>query len=436
MSRADEEAVDADRTDAAADRSAESASPAIGAEGLTVSLGGVEVLSGVDVAVEPGELVGLVGPNGAGKTTLLRALRGSLDLDAGTATVGGDPVADLPAKEVARRVASVPQDANPSFEFTVEQVVEMGRNPHLSRFSGADAADAAAVEEAMERTAVARFADRPVTAVSGGERQRVLLARALAQSTPALLLDEPTAGLDVNHAVRTLELVSELVAEGKAALAAIHDLDLAARYCDRIVLLSDGEVLAAGPPAEVLTRGSIREAFDARAAVSEDAATGAPRVTPLPDVTEGAPTGRVHVVGTGGRAASVVGRLAAAGHAVSLGVAPSGDAAATTAREGGAERVLVPAFAGVNDDAREAAAALAEAADAVVVVGEPPAGNRAVAEAAPAARRVTVDCRTIDGRAVAAADAVDAVNAIVAENGGEPGAGTPSGCDADGPRRD
>ncbi|WP_058365890.1 ATP-binding cassette domain-containing protein [Haloparvum sedimenti] len=412
MSRTDSE-TDAGPSESGAERSVES--PALGAENLTVSLGGVEVLSGVDLAVEPGELVGLVGPNGAGKTTLLRALRGSLDLDAGTARVGGDPVADLPAKEVARRVASVPQDATPSFEFTVEQVVEMGRTPHRSRFSGPDAADAAAVEEALDRTAVAQFADRPVTAVSGGERQRVLLARALAQSTPALLLDEPTAGLDVNHAVRTLELVSELVAEGKAALAAIHDLDLAARYCDRIVVLSDGAVLAAGPPEGVLTRGSIREAFDARAAITEDAATGAPRVTPLPDVAEDASTGRIHVVGTGGRAASMVGRLAAAGHAVSLGVAPSGDAAAATAREVGAETFLVPAFAGVNDDAREAAAERAEGADAVVVVGEPAAGNRAVSETVPPDRRVLVDCGSLDGTMVDDEDVVETVGEVVAD---------------------
>jgi len=223
---------------------------------VSVTLGDVPVLRGVDLAVPPGSLVGLVGPNGAGKTTLLRVLRGTLSPDAGRAAVAGRRVGALSARGRGRLVASVPQGTALSFDFTVERVVEMGRTPHVPRLRGLDAADRAAVRRAMARTDVERFADRSIAAVSGGERSRVLLARALAQETPVLLLDEPTASLDVNHAVRTLELVRELTADGKTAVAAIHDLDLAARYCDELALLSDGRVRAAGPPADVLTPGA------------------------------------------------------------------------------------------------------------------------------------------------------------------------------------
>jgi len=156
----------------------------------------------------------------------------------------------------------------------------MGRTPHQPRF-GADPDGRAAVDRALERTDTDALADRPIGAVSGGERQRVLLARALAQETPALLLDEPTASLDINHQVRTLELVRGLVDEGRTALAAIHDLDLAARFCDAIAVLADGRVLASGRPGDVLTESVVEAAFGVRAHVDENPATGTPRVTAL-----------------------------------------------------------------------------------------------------------------------------------------------------------
>jgi iron complex transport system ATP-binding protein len=250
-------------------------------EDVSVSLGGATVLESVSFDVPEGSFVALCGPNGAGKTTALRVVNGVLASDSGTATVDGTPVAGLSTRELARRVATVPQDTSLAFDFPVRDVVAMGRTAHRGRFERSTPEDAEAVERALERAEVADLADRSVDAVSGGERQRVLLARALAQATPALVLDEPTASLDINHQVRTLGLVRSLVDEGKTALAAVHDLDLAARFCDTMVVLADGGVLAAGPPDEVLTEAVVERAFGARATVRTNPVTDTPTVTAL-----------------------------------------------------------------------------------------------------------------------------------------------------------
>ncbi|WP_434531444.1 ATP-binding cassette domain-containing protein [Haloarcula sp. NS06] len=356
---------------------------------LAVSFGEQSVVSGVGFSVDRGSLVGLVGPNGAGKTTVLRAVKGTLDPDRGTVRVGGEPISDRSAKAVSRLVASTPQGTALSFDFSVRQTVEMGRTPHLGRFDRMDEDDRNAVETAMERASVTQFADRPFTSLSGGERQRVLLARALAQETPVLLLDEPTASLDINHAVRTLELVRTLVEDGKTAVAAIHDLNLAARYCDELVLLAGGGIRAAGRPADVLTSDTLRDAFDAETLVTTQPGTDAPLVTPLAD--REAVDRRIHVVGTGKPAASAVSTLVGAGCRVSVGVVPAGDIAAERAQDLGCETVTVPAFAGIDDAARERAAELARAADAVVIAGETGDGNRPVVEAGGTCLAVEAD---------------------------------------------
>ena len=367
----------------------------LSAEAISVSLGGTQILDDVSLTADRGSVVGLVGPNGAGKTTALRVLRATLSPDSGSVRVAGDPITDLSSKQVSQRVASTPQAATLSFEFTVRQTVEMGRTPHLGRFERADGDDRDIVRAAMERADVARFADRPVTSLSGGERQRVLLARALAQETPVLLLDEPTSNLDINHAVNTLELVADLAGEDRTAVAAIHDLNLAARYCDKLVLLADGAVRAAGPPHEVLRRPTLRDAFDAETLVTGQPGTGAPLVTAFPDRE---PLDRtVHVVGTGGQAGAALARLAAAGATVSVGVVPAGDAAAERARELECEAVTVPPFAGVDESSQQRATELARAADAVVVAGDVGDANGSVVAAADAVVAV-------DGEGVPAAE--------------------------------
>jgi iron complex transport system ATP-binding protein len=258
----------------------------IEAEDVSVEFGRHRALDGVSLVAERGEFLALVGPNGAGKTTLLRTVNGIVDPTGGSVRVGGERVSGLSAKALARRVATVPQTTSLGFDFDVRAIVEMGRTPHRSRWSGERERDREAIARALSRTRTEGLADRPVGELSGGERQRVLLARALAQETPALLLDEPTASLDINHQVTTLSLVRELVGEGRVAVAAIHDLDLAARFCDRMALLTDGGLVAVGTPEEVLTPDRLHRAYGIRASVRENPVTGTPSVTALDGETE------------------------------------------------------------------------------------------------------------------------------------------------------
>lgn len=356
-------------------------------EDLVVGYGDEPVLEGVTFAVEPGELVGLVGPNGAGKTTLIRTALGALAPRTGTVRLQGDPVGDLSSKAASRRVAAVPQQSAVTFNFTVREVVEMGRHPHAPRLGGDP--DSEAVERAMERTAVADLADRDIDAISGGERQRVLLARALAQDTPALLVDEPTASLDVNHQIRTLELVGDLGNDGRAVLAAIHDLNLAARYCDRLVVLADGAIQAVGPPERVLESDTLEAAFDTRAVVHQDPITAAPVVTALPEAT-GHATEPVHVVGTGEEAAAVVARLARAGYEVSAGVVPTSGQVATTADALGMSAITAPPFGDIPKAARRRARSQIREAAVTVVVSSSGVANRELVDLVDEARRLVL----------------------------------------------
>lgn len=223
------------------------------------------ILRGVDFEAAAGTFTGIVGPNGAGKTTLLRALAGFLPVK-GRVLLDGRDIATLPPRKLARRIAYMHQDTAVPFDFTAAQVAAMGRSPFIGAFAVPSPADPRVIR-AMERAGCAELAGRPVSRLSGGERQRVMLARALAQETPCLLLDEPTASLDIRHACQVFRLCREEAGRGALVAAVLHDLRQAARFCDRLVLMKEGRVLAAGAPGEVLTPAGLREAYGVRAAV-------------------------------------------------------------------------------------------------------------------------------------------------------------------------
>lgn len=219
---------------------------------LSFAYGDQQVLDAVSLAAAPGRLLGLIGPNGSGKTTLLRHLYGALT-GAGTVTVDGDRLADLRPREAARRLAVVVQESGTESSLSVAEMVLLGRTPHLATFQRTSPADHAIAVDALARVGTTQLADRSFAGLSGGERQRVLIARALAQQATHLLLDEPTNHLDIRYQHEVLGLLAHLVADlGTTAVVVLHDLNLAARYCDDLVLLDAGRVAAAGPTDEVL----------------------------------------------------------------------------------------------------------------------------------------------------------------------------------------
>ena len=247
---------------------------ALDAEGLACRRGGREVLHGVDVHVAAGEVIGILGPNGSGKSTFLSACCGLLPLDAGQVRLGDRPLGDWPPPERARRVALLPQEPPVPFQFTTREVALLGRHPHQSGAGWADDGDLAVVDAALDSCGIAHLASRPIGELSAGERQRVHVARTLAQRPGLLLLDEPATFLDFRHEARIYAQVRAAAVRGAAVAIVLHDLQVAASLCDRAMLLCDGRVVATGATDDVLTAESLGEAFDAAVDVHVDGATG------------------------------------------------------------------------------------------------------------------------------------------------------------------
>lgn len=267
------------------------------AEGLCLAYDGDLVVRDLDLSLAPGRVSVIVGANGCGKSTLLRALSRLLRPRAGTVLLDGRPVHALPAKEVARTIGILPQSPTAPEGITVADLVGRGRYPHQGWFRRWTTTDGAVVAEAMRATSTEDLAARRVEELSGGQRQRVWIAMALAQDPDILLLDEPTTFLDVTHQLEVLDLLHEQNrARGTTIVMVLHDLNLAARYADELVVMADGEIVAAGAPADVLTTGLVRAAFGLEAQVIPDPVCGAPMVVPVGrfhgvDTVAGSPTG-------------------------------------------------------------------------------------------------------------------------------------------------
>jgi iron complex transport system ATP-binding protein len=234
-------------------------------ERISARVGGHTLLEGIDFEARPGEVVGLVGRNGVGKTTLLRIASATLAPASGQVLLGDLPVSEMPRRELARRIALVPQDLHVPFPFRVGELVLMGRAPHQSLIGLESEHDVELARAALSRLGIEHLSDRDITTLSGGERQMVLFARALVQDPGVLLLDEPTAFLDLKHRVDVLREVRAFVEMGRSAIVVSHDLSLAARACDRVVLLGEGGVVADGAPESVLTPQNLRIAFEIEA---------------------------------------------------------------------------------------------------------------------------------------------------------------------------
>jgi iron complex transport system ATP-binding protein len=235
---------------------------------VTLSYNHHPVVQDLSFCLQPGEMVGLIGPNGCGKTSIIKALSRVLSLRSGNITLDGQELGLISRGRLARTLGVVPQNPALPETFTVMEVVLLGRNPHLGLLRGESAKDIAITRWAMERTGLGDLAERRIGELSGGEKQRVTIARILAQEPSVILLDEPTANLDISHQIEILDLVKDLCRERNlAVLITLHDLNLAAQYCDRLLMLKGGQVYAHGSPAQVITEENIRAVFCAESLV-------------------------------------------------------------------------------------------------------------------------------------------------------------------------
>ncbi|RKY85183.1 ABC transporter [candidate division KSB1 bacterium] len=250
--------------------------------GITFFYDSVKALDDITFEVNEGEVLGVIGPNGSGKTTLLRCINMALKPKVGTVFIDGENILELDRKDIAKKIAVVPQNSTIRFPFTLFDIVLMGRTPHLGRLDRETPEDIEIAKKAMKITKTLHLADRLIDEVSGGERQRVIIARALTQEPKILLLDEPTLHLDINHQLEILELIKKLARKNKLiVILTSHDLNLASRYCDRLVLLNTGRIYSIGKPQNVLTRDNIKEVYNIEVEINYNKRTKSLNIIPV-----------------------------------------------------------------------------------------------------------------------------------------------------------
>jgi len=340
-------------------------------DGLKFSYNGSPLLDGIDLSVPKGEVLAIVGPNGSGKTTLLKNISGILSPQAGTIYLDMTRLPELSITELARHLAVVEQEREIGFDFTVREVVALGRIPHRGRFARETRTDKEWIGRAMELTNVAPFTERSIRELSGGEKQRVFLAMALAQNPRVLLLDEPTTYLDINHQLQIMEIVRQQATAGLTVLMAIHDLNLAAQYADRVAILHEGQVLAVGRPADVLTETNIKQAFQTDVVVGKNPVTNSIYINTVPPKLK-APTllGKLHIICGGGSGVTVLHALADS-FFLSVGVVSPLDSDFQAAQHLGAKLVMEAPFAPISTRAYEANLATMRSSDGVVICETP-----------------------------------------------------------------
>lgn len=345
------------------------------------------VLEDISFHIRGGDFVGIIGPNGSGKSTLLKNMSRVLAPQGGAIYLAEEDLEKIPRGRLARKIAVVPQETAVNFAFTVEEVVLMGRTPHLGRFQWEGPEDRRIAREAMEATGILPLAQRPITTLSGGERQRAIIAQALAQQPRVLLLDEPTSHLDISHQVEIFELLRVLSQrEQVTVIANLHDLNLAAQYCDYLILLSEGRVFALGSPAKVLTPENVEAVYGTEVLVDLNPATNRPWVLIKPRREPLEMELKVHIIGGGGTVGELLEELYRSGLHPSIGVINIGDSDWQTAQTLGMTCIMEKPFSPISLEAHRQNLAMIEKAD-LVVLGPVPWGpgnllNLAAAEAA------------------------------------------------------
>jgi iron complex transport system ATP-binding protein len=355
---------------------------------LSYSYGDKRVLEEIDLYIEEGEFIGIIGPNGSGKSTLLKNISNFLKPEAGAIYLNHRILNDYSAIELARQLAVVPQDTYINYNFSVYDLVMMGRNPYQDRWGRVAREDMKVVREAMEKTDIMDFKDKGINQLSGGERQRVIIARALAQKPEILLLDEPTASLDINYQQEIFDLLANLNKElGITIIVVSHDLNLSSQYCSKLILLYKGKINKIGNPEEVLTADNIAEVYQTEVMVEKNPLTDRPYIIMIPDRRarfRNTETGfhsrekehpvKVHVICGGGTGRKLLGLLFQEGFQVSCGVLNQGDADWETARKLGIEVAEAPPFSPIDKKGLQHNRKLLNKAD-LIIMTDVPFGN-------------------------------------------------------------
>ncbi|MFC1486746.1 ABC transporter ATP-binding protein [Thermoproteota archaeon] len=338
-------------------------------DGIDCYYGSVNILEDIQFAVKSGEFLGILGPNGSGKTTLLKSISRLLKPRKGTILIGDLNIYNMKTVEVAKQLAVVPQTTPVTFDFTSLEVVLMGRNPHMARFAMESKADMAIAKNSMKLTNTWDFADRPVTELSGGERQRVIIARALTQEPKILLLDEPTTHLDISNQLEIMDLIKHLCKTKKLLIVAVfHDFNLAARYCDSIILLKEGKIVAAGKSYETLTSENVKKVFSVDTIVKKHPITGYLHVIPISrPINLIQKSLIVHIISGGGTGSPVMKALLDEGYRVTAGVLNLLDTDQETAQLLSIPTTNEAPFSPITDEAYKANLQLMSKANVLVI---------------------------------------------------------------------
>jgi len=354
------------------------ASVKIDIQGVEYAYGNLHALNGIDLTFRAGDFAGIIGPNGSGKSTLLKSISRVLPDIGGRVFLDGKDMRQLSRMAIARQLAAVGQETRTDFAFTVAEIVALGRLPHQGRWGAETEGDRAAVRRAMTLTGVESLADRTVDALSEGEKQRVLLAQALAQEPSVLFLDEPTAHLDIGYQAEMMGLISDLNRDlHLTVVAVLHDLNLAAQYCRRLILLKQGLVFAAGTAEQVLTAENIRAVYGSEVLIAEHPTGRHPVVMLQTKQREAEPPvvqrerRRIHLICGGGTGAALMQALVSGGHTVTAGVLNLGDSDWQKAGELGVACVEEAPFSPITEQKRQENLARCLAADLVIVTDFP-----------------------------------------------------------------
>lgn len=323
---------------------------------IKFSYGQQKILDGLTLNINKGSFIGIIGPNGSGKTTLLKNISRSLRTDSGTILVGKKLLADYTALELARKMAVVPQNIEINFNFSVYEIIVMGRHPYQKKWSRLSKDDKSIVQEVMELTDTLKLKNKKINQLSGGERQRVIIARALAQKPDILLLDEPTASLDINYQGEIYDLLSYLNQKLELTIITVsHDLNLTAQYCEELILINEGRIYAAGSAAEVLTEENIKKVYNAEVIIKNNPLSERPFITLIPNSKfnqkrkQNKKRLKIHIIGGGGTAKKYLHQLHSLGYNLSTGVLNIGDADWQAAKELGIKIVEAPPFIDISE---------------------------------------------------------------------------------------